>query len=166
MKGKIYFFIQILIGIFIIFPIALNAQAPDGGPPIREIPVPGLPQGGLASMDNFGPVIYINPQLMNLGGAIFHFLRAHEYGHHRQGHINPRNVQRMMTDPYYKAWITKPMELEADCYGARTLMSNGGPNAVEYVARYFEASQGPFSGAAYYPSGFERADHIRRCAGF
>jgi hypothetical protein len=137
--------------------------APDGGRPIREIPVPGLPSGGLSAYDQWGPVIYIDPQLIALGGAVFEFLRLHEYGHHRRGHVTPRMAYMFATNPYARAWITKPMELDADCYAASQLARRS-RSAAEEAARYFERAQGPFSGAPFYPSGFERAAYIRHCA--
>ena len=80
--------VVLLMTIFCVTGAAAGA-APDGGTPIREIPVPGLAGGGLSAYDRWGPVIYLNPQLMALGGGVFAFLRLHEYGHHRLGHVTP-----------------------------------------------------------------------------
>jgi len=165
MRGSVKRIGHILGTLALLLVRPVSAQpVPDGGPPIREVPVPGLPQGGLSAYDAWGPVIYFNPQLKSLGPGVFTFLRFHEYGHHRLGHVTPQMVQLFASNPYYAAWIKKPLELAADCYGAREL-ANLSPELVEQAARYFELGQGPFAGAPFYPSGLERAAQIRKCAG-
>lgn len=88
---------------------ALGQQYPLSG--IREFPAP-ISDIAMASYDQYGPVIYYNPQIVqHAGPAPSAFIRAHEYGHHRLGHL-----QRSMfvQNPYEHVMLARQAEIEAD----------------------------------------------------
>lgn len=64
---------------------------------IREIPVPTLNDIATASFDQYGPVIYYNPYVVNqVRPLVSAFFEAHEYGHYFLVHVtaklyNPNN---------------------------------------------------------------------------
>lgn len=107
MKKQIF-----ILLIFTVFSIAVKAQT------IREIPVYTLNDIACASYDNYGPVIYFNPNICQQAGQLATlFFKAHEYGHHNLGHI----IQRLWNanNPYVQEWLNKNMESDADAYAVR-----------------------------------------------
>jgi len=94
-------------------PVGAGAKRPDGGPPIREILIPGLPGGGLSAYDQLGPVDLHQSADGSDGRPVYRVLSAHEYGHHRHGDVQPDMAHLFASNPYYRAWMTKPMELNA-----------------------------------------------------
>lgn len=124
---------------------------------VREIPVHGLHDVAISSYDQFGPVIYFNPMItQQLGPFVTEFFRAHEYGHHRLGHI-----QREFFDanPYNRAWVRQHYEKEADCFAAKNIS----PQALQAAVQFFVLAQGPNRPDWYHPTGYERAQVIQSC---
>ena len=126
---------------------------------IREIPLIGLSDLAIASYDNYGPVIYFNPELARqLGPWLTEFFRAHELGHHKLGHLQR---ERFAATPFNRAWLRQSYEREADCYAAQHIS----PYAVMAAIEYFVATQGPTRPDWQHPTGYERVAVIRDCAG-
>lgn len=122
---------------------------------IREIPVFNLPDIAIASMDENGPVIYINPILADtVGPWVTEFFRAHEFFHHRLGHLQDSEA---LADPLQR----REMEIHADCEAAKVVS----PHAVLAAVEFFIATQGPTRADALHPTGYERANAIRLCGG-
>ncbi len=85
---------------------------------IPQIPVPGLPDIAIASYSPGGPVIYFNPglaqQLSMANPGMLKFILAHEYGHHKLGHIKK---QMYAGGNYFlRMQIAQQGEIEADMY--------------------------------------------------
>ncbi len=142
--------------------------SPDGGPRIREHIIRGLQSRAnawaIATYDRRGPLILYDSRTMRrlfrtFGDAAFRFIRAHEYGHHRRGHL--RGVGA--ADPGYGDWLVNSTELDADCWAARTLRQNRDFQAlnagIEIISRAMPAHS--FPGA---PGAPERIANIRRCS--
>lgn len=113
------------------------------------------PQGASATVWQGAPVIIIDPS--QIGHPLWQpFLIAHECAHHLAGHSTPNGMwfRRMTT------WATGQQELEADCFAAR----NVSIESARYAANLF-VQGGPMPSAPGYPSGFQRAQNIARCAG-
>jgi Zn-dependent peptidase ImmA (M78 family) len=116
----------------------------------------------MASLDQSGhPVIYLNPKLTQ-DLVVYQFIRLHEYGHHRLGHVKPEWVRYFQTNPFSQLWINRAMERAADCYAAKVL-GRQSRSSVEYIAQFFEARQGTSQKDLLHPDGFERAAIIRKC---
>ncbi len=145
------------------------AATPDGGPRIREHIVRGLQSRAnawaIATHDRRGPLILYDSRIMRnlfrrFGDAAFRFIRAHEYGHHRRGHLHGVGAG----DPSYGAWLVNATELDADCWAAGTLRRNRDFEALtaglEVIRRAMPAHS--FPGA---PGARERIANIRNCSG-
>jgi hypothetical protein len=125
--------------------------------PVREIPLAGLEDVAVATADDFGPVIYYNPQYVQMmGPELTTFFRAHEYGHIYLGHLEllqgGLNAWRLLGD-------RRELELAADGYAVEVLVRADDWGAVE-AAYWFFMSQGPTSLSMFYPTGTERAGNI------
>ncbi|RMG60211.1 MAG: hypothetical protein D6722_21215 [Bacteroidetes bacterium] len=124
---------------------------------IREIAMPGLPDVAMATYDQFGPVIYYNPQIMRqVPPALARFFRLHEHGHHALNHIRREYFD---ANPYNRAWVRQQYEKEADCFAARRLT----PLERRQVIAFFVNMQGPNRPDWYHPTGYERAMVIENC---
>lgn len=101
--------------------------------------------------------IHIDPGAMANWTISRIFTLAHECAHHRLGHTNSLGEAERF------AGGTARQELEADCWAAKKLRSNGYDSEVQRMV--FESyQQGHFSGGVGYPSGVERARNIASCA--
>jgi hypothetical protein len=127
---------------------------PDG---IREIPVPTLNDIAIASFDQYGPVIYFNPYVVQqVGPLVTAFFQAHEYGHHNLGHVsakifNPNNR-------YIQIWLTLNAENAADAYAVHYHVSKG--NKAVLQAAYNRFVYFPNNGDATHPPSVVRAQNI------
>lgn len=126
---------------------------------IREIPVHGLPDIAIASFDQHGPVIYFNPEInVAVGPWLSEFFMAHEYFHHRLGHLQRDQFAKQ---PFSRMMLRQKFEREADCEAAKVVS----PYAVLAAVEYFVYAQGPTRVDPLHPTGYERAETIRLCGG-
>ena len=132
--------------------------------PVRMIWVPYNPQMASASFDQMGPVIYMGGQLQQYGPDFTRFVAAHECAHHIRGHLQ-MYMQGFMGNPYYNAWMTPRLELDADCTAAQILAARGDYSAIRSAAQIAAAASGPYPSGPNYPTGFQRAATIMRCGG-
>lgn len=143
--------------------IPLDGVPPPGAvwtAPIREIAWAGLSDIAYAWVDQFGPVIYYNPTLVQKAGPFLsEFFRAHEYGHHLLGH-----VQRVLLDPSlrHQPFVRQSLELEADCFATQAVFPLNS-TAVGVTYNYF-LGLGSQRGSPNHPTFFERANIILQCA--
>jgi hypothetical protein len=153
-----------LISIASLTPLQdLCAQGtPDGGPQIKEQFVPGLRNQtgffGLATIDAAGPVIYYEP---GLAPDLFRFVRAHEYGHHRRGHVGA--FIQNAGNPYAMPWINFHAELDADCYAASVLRRQNDIAAIQAGMQAYQRLLFPHSFPGM-PGSQQRLANIQACA--
>lgn len=144
----------------VVFALAFAAPATAEANP-RVQAVPGLHDVAVASWDQGGPVIYVNPAAMNAAGHAARFFMQHELAHHGLGHV----VSMVMGDPRTQnAWLRQGMELAADCAAARRLATQGDWQALQSAVALF-SSQGFGAATPLHPAGAQRAQTIRQCAG-
>ena len=120
---------------------------------IRVIVTP-TSQNAVATYDQFGPVINVDPGVMGNWSFSRIFVLSHECGHHALGHLS------LVEQKHFNA--TPRQEQQADCWAARTLASNGYFDAIEKTIRQ-SYSFGPYVQDSY-PSVVERTQHIAKCA--
>lgn len=144
---------------------ALDALRPSAGfnefCNIRVIVVSN-PQNASAAFDAWGPVIYMDPSVAADWSMSRLFALAHECGHHLRGHTAPQGMW-FRNMPATRSWATLQQELDADCWASDALASRGLHYDLMRVMYDF-ARQGWIRPGTY-PSGQERAETIRRCAG-
>lgn len=150
MKTKHLLISVILATLFLASTSTIHAQ-------IREIPVPTLQDIAIASYDQYGPVIYYNPQIVQQSGPLLtEYFKAHEYAHHILNHIQREFFE---ANPYNRAWVRVKYELEADCYASKHISPQARQAAYDYHYK-----QGANRGSELHPTGFERADRIFKCS--
>ena len=144
-------------------PPAARAQGMFAGyAELCDVPVivARTPQGAVATRDRSGqPVIYVDPGVMANWTTSRVFAIAHECGHHVREHITPQGIWWRSRD----FWATRDQELDADCWAASALASQGYYLRELERAAYEFAMSGPFM-QGNYPSGQERAAEVIRCA--
>lgn len=128
--------------------------------------VPNHPMGGQATRDGFGnPVILVDPSMeYRYGQGFFRFMLAHECAHHVQGHLHALAAVGSH-GPYALLAVNPQIEADADCWAARRLAMEGDWHALYEAQQAFALGIGPFVQPGY-PSGYQRAEVIRRCGGF
>lgn len=135
----------------LLMPLSLFSQ-------IREIPRTDINDIAIASIDQFGPVIYFNPTICNqVGPALTTFFKAHEYGHHNLGHIQREFFE---SNPYNRVWLRREYEKEADCWASRNVSARVRNTAIQY----FKNAQGGSRPTWLHPTGYERAIVINSCS--
>ncbi len=108
----------------------VQAQIWTTPPGIREIPVPALHDIAIASFDQWGPVIYYNPNLIEQAGPLAAaFYMAHEYAHHYLGHIVQQEAWN--AHPYLQPWLDADMENEADAYAIEYWVDMGNKAVIQ-----------------------------------
>jgi hypothetical protein len=148
-----------IVAILLVNPFSVNIRAAQ--PQVREIAVYTLPDIAMASYDQYGPVIYYNPQAVEQAGPLVAaFFWAHEYGH-----INLDHMRREMfvANPYNHTWVRRSHEVEADCYAAR-YWAERDPRVIEAALWFFQNAIGSAQDRDH-PTGYERAQYIRQCLG-
>lgn len=113
------------------------------------------------------PVIVVNGLTLREKPSYGRFLMAHECCHHTLGHVAMarENLGQVGPQPfYYIRPQLRRLELEADCCAARLLRDRQEEDGIEAGAAEMAAFGGKPTGA-HYPTGIERAENIRRCAG-
>lgn len=138
--------------------VAVMAQVPLGPAPFCGVPTfrASNPLGASATVWRNQAVIVIDHSQFS-SPFWLHFVIAHECAHHVLGHTLPNGMWFRQTNH----WATASQELGADCWAARTVHSQ----AALFAYRHF-LQQGNSSGGPGYPTGYQRAENIRRCAGF
>lgn len=158
---KLFILWVVLVGGGLLFENVNDAFAWNPPTSVREIPVPGLPDVAITSIDRLGSIIYFNPSVVStLPSEIVSFFKAHEYGHVYLGHIQQ---SFFANNPYSQAWSRTRFENEADCFAAREL-ADSEPASVIAAVNFF-ISQGTSKSSSIYPTGLQRAANIRSCAG-
>lgn len=134
--------------IFILFVVLISMSSRSNAIGVPEIADPNLPDIAMVTVDGTGrPVISYNPILCQRAGpALCEFYRWHEYGHIQLGHT------------FRQMW-PQARELEADCWAAQ----NAPPHALRAAYQWFISGGGA---SPIHGFGPQRADRIRRCAGF
>ena len=139
--------------------LLVTMAVPANAMQIREVPVPHLRDASIATYDQYGPVIYYNPQaLKRLGPQISEFVRAHEHAHHFLKHMQREKFSGWQTD---MVQMRRSFELEADCYAAKKVSQRVALAAAENFSR----TQGSRRPGRLHPTGIERANKIKQCAG-
>ena len=139
--------------------LLLTASIVTAEQKIREVPVPHLRDVAIATFDRYGPVIYYNPTaLKKLGPDIAKFVRAHEYAHLAMKHMQR---EEQSTLEISTTELRRSFELEADCYAAKTVSRESALAAAENFAKVVGLKRAD----AVHPTGKERAEIIRQCAG-
>ena len=115
-------------------------------------------QDAVATIRNGQRVIIVDPYVISNWKLSRIFALAHECGHHVLGHLS---IQEQFSRRHMNA--TRRQELQADCWAAEALASNGYYDDIRRTIIQ-NASQGPIMQGPY-PSGMERASFISQCAG-
>ena len=112
------------------------------------------------------PVIVVNAGTLKDEPSYARFLMAHECCHHSLGHVNRYREGRGAVGPqpfFYIAPQLKQMELDADCCAVKMLRSKNDASSIE-AAEGAMMSFGSDETGAHYPTGYERADNMVKCA--
>jgi hypothetical protein len=126
-----------------------------------------FPEQATSTVDGNGrAVIALDASILKSDRPYAHFLMAHECCHHTLGHVRLTSAQLGHLGPqpfYYIRPLLKNMELDADTCAARMLKLTKEPDAIDAARRRMLAFGNAPTGA-YYPTGVERSDGIRRAA--
>ena len=135
---------------------------------IRTYKLRGVEEQASSMTDRLGrPVIVVNAMTLRDQPSYSRFLLAHECCHHTLGHVANAKKGLGHVGPqafYYIAPELKRMELEADCCAARLLRERHEDDGID-AGSVAMAEFGDKPTGAHYPTGLERVDNIRRCAG-
>ncbi|BAQ17794.1 hypothetical protein [Methyloceanibacter caenitepidi] len=135
---------------------------------IRTYKLRGVEEQASSMTDRLGrPVIVVNAMTLRDQPSYSRFLLAHECCHHTLGHVANAKKGLGHVGPqafYYIAPALKRMELEADCCAVRLLRERREDDGID-AGSVAMAEFGDNPTGAYYPTGLERVDNIRRCAG-
>lgn len=120
---KIVFALLVMFATLITPSLISNAKEKDGLFGIPEMPIIGLPDIAIASFYYDGrPVIYYNPLSVNrTNPMVVKFIRAHEYGHHKLGHLKQ---QMFANNPYAHILLAREGEIEADRFATKYWMDH------------------------------------------
>jgi hypothetical protein len=120
--------------------------------------VPGLNDIATAGVDQLGhPVIYYNPAEMNQSGVFApYFFIAHEYGHHRLGHIIMKYIDA--NNPYVQNWLTLNAENQADAFAVDYWIQRGDKRPIQAGYNAFLAWDNP--GDQTHPPSAVRAQNV------
>lgn len=130
------------------FPVAAelttDAPAPDGGPRIRE-ELSGWPpdvEEAIAfadyDVDAGEPIIVYDESFFSGygedGEALFRYVRAHEYAHHRLGHV--WSARSILGALFGVSRSVRAEELEAECWAMRHLAASDDAAAMRAAIRF------------------------------
>ncbi len=124
--------------------------------PVRYLPNEMIPKTGLATHDQYGPVIFVRAaQLTTFARPLQDFLYAHECGHHALGQV--------MAAAMYGMFIGPDAELAADCFAMAELRRQNlvRDDSIDSILSFLAQIPGD---AANYP-GPARAQRFRQCMG-
>jgi len=134
---------------------------------IKTYKLRGIAEQASSMTDRRGrPVIVVNALTLRDQPNYGRFLLAHECCHHTLGHLSMAKKELGHVGPqpfFYIAPELKRLELEADCCAVRLLRERNEVAGIDAgaaaMARFGDKPTG-----AYYPTGEERVENIRRCA--
>ncbi|MDJ0512834.1 MAG: hypothetical protein QNJ62_05255 [Methyloceanibacter sp.] len=128
----------------------------------------GLREQASSLTDRRGrPVIIVNGSTLRDKPSYGRFLLAHECCHHTLGHVAEAKEGLGHVGPqafYFIGPKLRQLELEADCCAVRLLRERQQQDGIEAGAAAM-AAFGEKPTGAHYPTGVERVDNIRKCAG-
>jgi hypothetical protein len=134
---------------------------------IKTYKLRGVAEQASSMTDRLGrPVIVVNAMTLRDQPSYGRFLLAHECCHHTLGHVASAKKGLGHVGPqafYYIAPELKRMELEADCCAVRLLRERNEDDGID-AGSVAMSVFGDQPTGAYYPTGLERVDNIRRCA--
>lgn len=126
-----------------------------------------LPEQAMSLHDASGkPAIVVSGSTLADKPDYSRFLLAHECCHHSLGHMDRFKDQLGQVGPqrfFFIAPQLKQMELDADCCAVKMLHSKNDESSIE-AAEAAMASFGSDQTGAHYPTGYERAKNIAKCA--
>ena len=114
---------------------------------------------------NGRPVIVVNSSMLRDHPNYSKFLLAHECCHHTLGHVAKFKKDLGHVGPqafFYVAPELKRLELKAACCAAKLLRDRHEPEGIDAGAEAM-AEFGDEPTGAYYPTGLERVETMRRC---
>lgn len=128
----------------------------------------GLREEASSLTDRRGrPVIIVNGSTLRDKPSYGQFLLAHECCHHTLGHVARAKEGRDELGPqafYFIGPQLRQLELEADCCAVRLLRERQQQDGIDAGSAAM-AAFGDKPTGAHYPTGVERVDNIRKCAG-
>jgi len=165
----------IALAVWLAFPVSAPAK---GGRFLPEVENPycsvttyklrGLQEQASSMTDRRGrPVIIVNGSTLRDQPSYSRFLLAHECCHHTLGHVAKAKSGLGHVGPqsfFYIGPKLRQLELEADCCAVRLLRERQEQDGIEAGAAAM-AEFGDEPTGAHYPTGVERVDNIRKCAG-
>lgn len=126
-----------------------------------------LPEQAMSLLDSNGkPAILVSGLVLIEKPSYGEFLMAHECCHHRLGHVRRYREGLGHVGPqpfFYIAPALRQMELDADCCAVKMLRQEQRPDSI-VSARDAMLKFGSAPTGAYYPTGVERDENMRRCA--
>jgi hypothetical protein len=126
-----------------------------------------LPEQAMSLHDASGkPAIIVSGSTLADKPDYSRFLLAHECCHHSLGHMDRFKDQLGQVGPqrfYFIAPQLKQMELDADCCAVKMLHAKKDESSIE-AAEAAMASFGSDQTGAHYPTGYERAENMAKCA--
>ena len=162
--------VTLFAGLLLLPGIAAAVPCPGGGPDVRVVSRPGLPDAVRPVWRADGPVVLVDPAAGGYRPELFarqvhQFLLMHGLAHVCRGHVTAAMAARFERDADYTGWRGPRAELEADCWAARQLAARRSAHVARAAAVMFDGGDGAFAGRADNPPSARRAARIRRCAG-
>jgi hypothetical protein len=137
----------------------------DGGLAFAEVVMQGGGRGfaGLATIFNGQPTIFYDATWLTWMGGVhtpaFRFLRAHEYAHHRRGHV----LAQFNTPPVMLPILGYQSELDADCVAVRTLRAAQDQQAIQAGFAVYQRLLPPGDTPDGRPGGINRTQTMQAC---
>jgi hypothetical protein len=145
-------------------PLQLPRPA-DGGQAFPELVIQAGGRGfaGLATMFNGQPTIFYDATWLGWMGGVqtpaFRFLRAHEYTHHRRGHV----IAQLSTPPMMLPILGYQSELDADCWAVRILRGVQDRDAIQAGFEVYQRLLPPGDTPDGRPGGLVRTRNMQAC---
>jgi hypothetical protein len=126
-----------------------------------------LPEQAMSMRDSSGkPAIVVSGYTLADHPSYSRFLLAHECCHHSLGHMERFAQGLGQVGPqrfFYVAPALRQMELDADCCAVKLLKAKNETDGIKSAGETM-MSFGSAQTGAHYPTGFERAENIAKCA--
>jgi hypothetical protein len=134
---------------------------------VKTYKLRGVAEQASSMTDRRGrPVIVVNAWTLRDKPNYSQFLLAHECCHHTLGHVASAKKEMGHVGPqafYYVAPELRRLELEADCCAVRLLRERREQAGIDAGAKAM-SEFGEKPTGAYYPTGVERVENIRKCS--